>query len=69
MDIKMNNNVCRICNTGNNVEEYTLKEMMYGLPEEFEYFKCSGCGCLQIKDFPSNIEKYYPPNYLNYPKV
>ena len=62
-------NICRICNTGNNVEEYTLKEMMYGLPEEFEYFKCSGCGCLQIKDFPSNIEKYYPPNYLNYPKV
>jgi len=64
----MNDNVCRICNTGNNTEEYSLKEMMFGLQEIFEYFKCSNCGCLQIKQIPDNIEKYYPANYLVYPE-
>jgi 2-polyprenyl-3-methyl-5-hydroxy-6-metoxy-1,4-benzoquinol methylase len=42
---------------------------MFGLNEEFEYFQCSNCNCLQIKDFPVNLKKYYPPDYLNYPKV
>jgi ubiquinone/menaquinone biosynthesis C-methylase UbiE len=64
----MNDNVCRICNTGNNTEEYSLKEMMFGLQDIFEYFKCSNCGCLQIKQIPDNIEKYYPANYLVYPE-
>jgi SAM-dependent methyltransferase len=63
------NNTCRICDTGNNTEEYELNEMMFGLNERFAYFKCSNCGCLQIKDFPDNMEKYYPPEYLNYPPV
>ena len=65
----MNKNICKVCNTGNNVEEYSIKEMMFGLFDEFKYFKCSSCGCLQIKEFPNNIEKYYPSNYLDFPKV
>lgn len=64
----MNDNVCRICNTGNNTEVYSLKEMMFGLQDIFGYFKCSNCGCLQIKQIPENIEKYYPTNYLVYPE-
>ncbi len=57
---------CRICKKEDNTEEYTLKEMMFGWPDEFEYFKCSDCGCLQIKKFPENIEKYYPNNYVSF---
>jgi 2-polyprenyl-3-methyl-5-hydroxy-6-metoxy-1,4-benzoquinol methylase len=37
--------------------------MYIGTREEFEYFECSNCGCLQIKDYPQNPEKYYPDNY------
>jgi SAM-dependent methyltransferase len=65
----MDNNICRICNTKNNAEEYTIKEMMFGLSDEFEYFRCSNCGCLQLKLIPNNMEKYYPSNYLNFPKA
>lgn len=60
----MNTNTCRICGKENNSEEYILKEMMFGTREEFEYYKCSECGCLQIKEFPKNIQDYYPSNYL-----
>ena len=60
----METNKCRICSSVNNTEEYVLKEMMFGTREEFEYFKCSNCGCLQIKQIPSNLEKYYPSDYL-----
>lgn len=60
-------NICKICFHENNTEEYVLKEMMFGTREEFKYFKCSNCGCLQIKDFPDNIQKYYPPDYLFFP--
>ncbi|MDH3267581.1 MAG: class I SAM-dependent methyltransferase [Ignavibacteria bacterium] len=62
----MDNNTCRICNKEDNTEEYILKEMMFGWLDEFEYFKCSNCGCLQIKRIPENIGKYYPYNYVSF---
>jgi len=60
-------NKCKICFNQNNAEEYVLREMMFGTREEFEYFKCANCGCLQIKNFPINIQDYYPDNYLTFP--
>jgi SAM-dependent methyltransferase len=60
-------NKCKICFNQNNAEEYVLREMMFGTREEFEYFKCSNCGCLQIKNIPKNIQDYYPDNYLAFP--
>lgn len=38
--------------------------MMFGFRDEFEYFECSSCGCIQIKTVPDNLEKYYPSGYL-----
>ena len=61
-------NKCRVCGNADNSEIYMLKEMMFGIGEEFDYYKCSSCGCLQIKEFPQNIEKYYPLNYLIFPE-
>jgi len=36
---------------------------MFGTREEFEYYECSNCGCLQIKTIPENIADYYPKSY------
>lgn len=57
---------CRICKEDTNLKTFKLKEMMFGLRDEFEYFQCSNCGCLQIKNIPENIEKYYPENYYSF---
>lgn len=40
--------------------------MMFGTRDEFLYYECSGCGCLQIAEIPVNIEKYYPPYYYSF---
>ncbi|WP_299614809.1 class I SAM-dependent methyltransferase [Pelagibius sp.] len=39
---------------------------MFGLREEFDYFQCSACGCLQIAEIPENLSKYYPANYYSF---
>lgn len=57
---------CRICSNSETLTEYKVKEMMFGLKEEFFYFQCNKCNCLQILEIPNNMEKYYPPNYYSY---
>lgn len=57
---------CKICNNADNNQTYQIKEMMFGLKEKFTYFQCSTCECLQIEQIPSNISKYYPPNYYSF---
>jgi len=42
---------------------FFVKEMQQGLREEFEYIECSHCGCLFIKEFPNDIDKYYDMEY------
>jgi 2-polyprenyl-3-methyl-5-hydroxy-6-metoxy-1,4-benzoquinol methylase len=37
--------------------------MMFGTRENFDYFKCIECGCLQILSIPADLSRYYPPNY------
>ena len=37
--------------------------MMYGSRESFEYFQCCGCKCLQIRNIPKDLGKYYPESY------
>lgn len=59
---------CRVCQNGDDNRTYTVKEMMFGYRDNFEYFQCSHCGCLQIKEIPDNMEKYYPSNYWGKPK-
>lgn len=40
--------------------------MMLGLKEIFEYEECSNCGCIQIKKYPADMNKYYPKNYYSF---
>lgn len=58
-------NKCKICG-GTNCKTYTAKEMMFGYMDEFEYYQCSDCGCLQISEIPKNLSKYYPSNYYSF---
>jgi len=57
---------CRICQNSSGNLTYSVKEMMFGLRDEFTYFQCSVCNCLQILDLPANISKYYPENYYSF---
>lgn len=56
-----NDFACKICSNTSNNKIYIAKEMMFGLGDEFTYFQCSNCECLQIADFPADISKYYSP--------
>jgi 2-polyprenyl-3-methyl-5-hydroxy-6-metoxy-1,4-benzoquinol methylase len=56
-------NECRICKNREDNKSYLIKEMYIGTREVFEYFECSKCGCLQIKTYPSDLERFYPDNY------
>ena len=59
---------CRICGDNSNHKKFTACEMNLGLGDEFEYFECSNCGCLQISEIPCNISKYYPDSYYAFQK-
>ncbi|MCX8523560.1 class I SAM-dependent methyltransferase [Chryseobacterium formosus] len=51
---------CKICDNSKNNKELIGREMMFGFHDEFIYFKCSLCGCLQINQPPADLAKYYP---------
>lgn len=65
----MSNYCCRICNNSINNEVVLVQELNIGLRDDFEYFKCSKCGCLQISKFPSDMSKYYPDYYYSLKKI
>ncbi len=45
----------------------TVREMSFGTREEFEYFQCADCGCLQIAGIPEDMARHYPANeYYSY---
>lgn len=57
---------CKICYNKSHNQSFTAKERMLGLNDEFEYFECSNCKCIQIIEIPENIGDYYPGNYYSY---
>jgi SAM-dependent methyltransferase len=57
---------CKICGNKSNNELIIVGEKALGLGDKFEYFVCSKCSCLQIKEFPENIDRYYPPAYYSF---
>jgi len=62
----MDNCPCKICGNNKNNREVFARELQFRLEDEFEYFECDFCGCLQIKEIPSNMERYYPDNYYSF---
>ena len=57
---------CQVCHNEINNVPYIGEERMFGMGDQFQYFKCSNCGCLQIASIPENLDKYYPENYYSY---
>ena len=58
--------LCRICNNKADNEHFVVREMHIGFREEFAYFECSRCGCLQITEMPDDLSRYYPNDYYSY---
>jgi len=51
---------CKICSNSLSNETFVIREMMFGTRENFTYFRCSSCGCLQITEIPEELSRYYP---------
>lgn len=56
---------CRICGNSGPHQTVVAREMMFGLKEEFPYFHCSHCDCLQIVEIPRDMSKYYRSDYYS----
>lgn len=56
---------CEICGNENRFNHFKVKENMIGLNELFTYTECLDCGCLQLRDIPSDYTKYYDKNYYS----
>lgn len=57
---------CKVCGNNFNNQPFIAKERMLGFKDEFVYFECSYCGCVQIHKIPENISNYYPREYYSY---
>jgi len=64
-DVKSHYRVCCVCGFADDHPVYTVREMMFGLKEEFCYFHCVKCQCLQIAEIPSDMSPYYQQDYLS----
>jgi SAM-dependent methyltransferase len=56
---------CQICDHTDSHPIHIAREMMHGCREEFTYFQCLHCGCLQIGEIPKDMSPYYPSNYYS----
>ncbi|MDR1849786.1 MAG: class I SAM-dependent methyltransferase [Zoogloeaceae bacterium] len=62
-------NQCKICNSTQEHPILVAREMMFGFRDEFLYFQCVACGCLQIAEIPENMSRYYPDDYYSFKQV
>ncbi len=54
---------CKICGAQGDFETYLAREMMQDTRDEFAYFVCGVCSCLQIVRIPENLGDYYGSEY------
>ena len=59
---------CKICKNIDGNKTHQVREMMFGFRDKFEYIECLNCGCLQIKEVPADLSKYYPNDYYSLKK-
>ena len=59
----MNELKCKICNNESGNELIVLRERQLGMGDMFDYIVCSNCKCIQIKEIPADMGKYYPSEY------
>lgn len=57
---------CRVCDWVGSIQGLKTRELMEGTGDEFNYFICPKCHCLQIETVPNDLGKYYSNNYLSF---
>lgn len=57
---------CRICGNRQGNRAHLAREMMFGLRETFPYVACAGCGCIQIREIPPDLDRFYPADYYSF---
>jgi SAM-dependent methyltransferase len=57
---------CNICGNISGNKTYSVREMMFGMRDVFQYLECGACGCLQLMDIPKDMGKYYPAQYYSF---
>lgn len=57
---------CKVCGNNSRNQSFIATERLLGIRDEFLYFECSVCGCVQIQEVPEDIAKYYPNAYYSY---
>lgn len=62
---QLEQHVCRVCGEKRLNKVYKVKEMMYGTKDEFSYFVCENCKCMQITEVPDNLGEYYGESYYS----
>ena len=55
--------MCRVCGSAHDPERLSAREMMFGSREAFDYAMCRACGCLQIAQIPTDLDRHYPSAY------
>lgn len=59
---------CRICGEATEHKLYRVKEMFFGTRQEFDYFECNNCQCMQILEIPKNLGDFYGKEYYSFKK-
>jgi SAM-dependent methyltransferase len=62
---RMGPHACEICGNAARNRAFTVREMMFGLREPFEYLECGECGSLQLLDVPEDLARFYPDDYYS----
>jgi len=59
---------CRLCRSAGPHQSLSVREMMFGTREQFQYFCCAACDTLQIHSQLSGEElgRHYPVDYYSY---
>ena len=57
---------CRICSSRLKSEVIVGREIWSFSDKRFDYFECSSCSCIQIKEYPENIGDFYTGEYYSF---
>jgi len=55
-----------VCGDTSKKVPITVREMMFGTREEFEYCQCPACGCVFLITLPFDMTDYYPEGYYSF---
>ena len=67
-DLGLSQQTCRVCGAEGMFQTWLGIEMMQHTRDEFKYFVCANCDCLQIETIPEDLGKYYSGEYYSYAK-